>query len=266
MSSAIRTLISTLTLTILPLLIAAAFPVSAQTSPRALCFLEGVEAEWEEGPLEHQIEMTVFCAHADRAILGVDPEGSELELLDGERDLARAGAVWLANFREENPNHHFGTTRTLNNLEIGEPGDERYLEITVHSSARPETGVARLTGTLELIVEADCVGRGATEPVTVAATASQLRNEEPIPFEEGQGGRISSAEVGSSGDDPMLTLVGGGSYVALESPPEGVQETVFFGKKRFVVEGDVPPETEVRLRVCPAETITVPVEIEASAG
>jgi hypothetical protein len=238
----------------------AAAPAVAQDAPRALCFLESFEAEMEEdSAMNHAVEMEVKCAHAERAVL--DVADLDLQFLDGEEDLIEAGIAWMKAHEEAGGRGYF-STQGMNEVEVSEVGRERTAELRAHSHAIPTSGIARLEGAVDLMIEADCVGEGAVEPLTVKATAGALRNGTAISL--ANGGEIVATERGQSGDDPMLSISGAGSYVALVDPPAGVEEKVFFGEKRLIVRADADENAEVTLRLCPSEVIRVPVSIEAA--
>lgn len=240
--------------------VAATAAARAQEAPRALCFLKGFEAEAEPEAMHHAVTMEVTCAHADRRV--VDATALDLELLDGDEDLVAAGVRWMEEYSATHPDGGFFSSEATNDIVVSETGRERTIELRAHSHALPTGGVARLEGTVDLVVEADCVGESATEPLTVETTAGALRSGAAIPL--AAGGEIVASEQGTSNDAPMLVLGGGGSYVALVEPPAGVEEQLFFGKKLLVVGTDVADETPVTLRVCPTEVLRVPVDIEAA--
>ena len=235
-------------------------PTWAEEAARALCFLDSFEAEMdEERAQDHAIEMEVLCAHADRTVL--DVAALDLRLVDGDDDLIEAGIAWMEAYEAAGGRAYF-SSRETNAIAVSNVGRERTAELRAHSHAIPASGVARLVGTVDLVVEADCVGEGAVDPISVQATAGALRNGTPIPI--AGGGELVASEQGQSGDNPMLAVGGSGSYVALVDPPEGVRDMVFFGKKRLIVEPTVPEDAPVTMRICPAETITVPIAIEAA--
>lgn len=237
-----------------------AAPVVAEASPSALCFLDSIEAEMEEdSAMRHAVEMEVHCAHADRQVLGV--ADFDLQLRDGDIDLIEAGVNWMEAY-EAAGGQAFFSSQTTNGIEIKDPGRERYLELRAHTHAIPESGIASLTGTMDLVVEADCIGEDATDPVSVETTAGALRNGTAIILPDG--GEIMATEQGQRGDTPMLTISGAGSYVELVAPPAGVSEYNFMGNKRLVVETQADDAAPVTVRICPTEVISVPVSIEAS--
>ena len=233
-------------------------PAIAQEPPRALCFLDSIEAEREEdSAMRHAVEMEVTCAHADRQVLGV--AGFDLQLRDGDADLIEAGVAWMKAYQEANGQGFF-SSQVTNGIEVQHPGRYRYVELRAHTHAIPETGVATLTGTVDLIVEADCVGEGAREPVSVQTTAGALRSGSAIALADGK--EIMATEQGQRGDTPMLAISGAGSYVDLVEPPAGVEEYNFMGNKRLLVEAEAADDAPVTVRICPTEVISVPVAIE----
>lgn len=238
---------------------AAASPTAARASDDGLCFLSGVEIERGDRPGDRGVEMEVTCALADRRVLSVD--SFDLRFEDGDRDLLTAGKEWYEAFQAEGGS--FFSTQEHNVIEVEGEGRERFVELRAQTYAVPESDAVSLRGTIDLVAEADCVGRDAREPVRVRATAGALRNFENV--EVPGGGTLRSVEQGQSGDDPMLGLSGAGSYLGLADPPEGVEEILFFGKKRVVVRADADPAATVELLVCPTEVVQLQVAIEADA-
>lgn len=247
-------------------LFALSTPAIAQSQVEAMCFLEGIEPEREDNLMGHKVEAEVRCAAADRMV--VDVASFDLKLLDGDQDLIAAGAAWKEAHLESNPEDDFFSSEPTNAISVSETGRERSIQLRAHTHALPETGVVRIEGNVDLMVEADCVGRDAVKPITLRTTVGSLRAATNDSTDSTlflpSGDTIEITEQGTHGDSPMLAIAGSGSYVGVVDPPEGVQEIVFFGKKRLVVGPDIDVDTTVRLQICPTETIQVPVDIEAA--
>lgn len=241
-------------------LVAVVSSATAQDRVTAMCFLEGIEPEREGNLMGHKVEAEVRCAAADRMV--VDVASFDLKLLDGDQDLIAAGAAWKEAHLESNPEDDFFSSEPTNAISVSETGRERSIQLRAHTHALPETGVVRIEGSVDLVVEADCVGEGAREAVAVETTVGVLRDGAAIAVPDG--GEIATTDQGVSNEDPMLGVAGDGSYFGLVDPPAGVREMVFFGKKRIVVGVDVAADTTVTLQICPTETISVPVDLEAA--
>ena len=168
----------------------------------------------------------------------------------------------MEEYEAENPRRVGFSSEARNAIEVSETGRARSVELRAHSHAIPETGIAHLVGTVDLLVEADCIGGDAVEAVSVVTTAGALRNGAAIPL--AAGGEIVASEQGQHGEDPMLAISGAGSYVALVEPPAGVQELTVFGKKWLVVGAEAAEDAPVTLEICPTEIVRVPVSIEAA--
>lgn len=237
-------------------------PLSADAAPEAECFLDDFEAGTaESNVVYHKTEMTIRCGRGELSVVGV--AGHDLRFLDGGTDLIEVGITWWEEWKAANPDARLvEPTIPRNAIQVTEVGKKHTVEIFAHSWAVPESGTARLEGTVQLVAEKGCIGPNAVEPLTLTTTAGTLRRGDSIPLPGG--GEISTSKQGESNGNPMLAIGGGGAYFALVDPPNGVGEESFFGHKRVVIDRDAAEDTAITLRVCPTEVVTVPVSIEGT--
>jgi hypothetical protein len=214
----------------------------------ANCFLGEVEPDIN--PKRPETRITIHCAHPDRWVVGAT--NIQLDIWDGDESLIEAGERYL---KEEGG---FRMSSDKSNTFYTLP-EHRMIKLGIKTSALPKTGVARIHGTVDLMVEKDCLGQNAIEPVILKAFPSQLKpgNELAVPGYE-QTARLR--EAGYYSNHKMMTFTGGFSFMGLEQPSDNVVETWSFGTQRFYVAKSSGPA--VKMKLCPTETVQIPINIE----